>query len=583
MATPFDNDPFSFTTIHRDYSTGTTGTAGSVASSNTYGVASPTNKPLPPLPMSHQLPQPSHQQPAISTMNQQPVFAHHQHHHQYAPQQQQHHHPAPPFQQPFSPPNMQPANLDFFAAVGPAPNPQPLHPPYPIHPPPPPQHPLQSFTADFANFGIAPIQPPLVRVPSNPPPAPMILSAPSTGSQSLVSYVDSVAPPQPSPPPPATTISFVESEDDVFRGMDDVFGFSGGTARAARQEGVVSPTLSTSFADDEEHSTSNPNRPVPPPPPGTILDITVYAPILGVMFYTAAELSTTCLRDLPRSQITALASRPIVTFVASEGGAGQAGVQLGDICMSVNNVPVQTARQAADEVRKASRPLNLSFLRADLTLVHSEMFHMVKYDSSDSRPPSKYSGWKSKYVVVGGIIAAPHMIMMYRSKEQYDIAVLEVTSQRRLSVKVKEFDLRGARIVNDWNGPQLVHHKNMQLPLKYFVIQPNRGNPIKISSPTLTELTPVHEAVRRFIKTGQRGQGQHYHGGTSSYANTEAYGQNSHGDGRRSALAGPALDDPTRAPPRRGSMGGLQGGMHAALARTASGYDEHGAGSFGMG
>ena len=60
------------------------------------------------------------------------------------------------------------------------------------------------------------------------------------------------------------------------------------------------------------------------------------------------------------------------------------------------------------------------------------------------------------------------MLMMYRSKEEYDdIAVLEVTSQRRLSVKVKEFDLRSSHIVNDWNGAQLVHHKNMNSPLKY--------------------------------------------------------------------------------------------------------------------
>ena len=54
------------------------------------------------------------------------------------------------------------------------------------------------------------------------------------------------------------------------------------------------------------------------------------------------------------------------------------------------------------------------------------------------------------------------MLMMDRSKEGYDIAVLEVTSQRRLSVKVKAFDLR-----YDWNGAQLVHHKNMNAPLKY--------------------------------------------------------------------------------------------------------------------
>ena len=74
-------------------------------------------------------------------------------------------------------------------------------------------------------------------------------------------------------------------------------------------------------------------------------------------------------------------------------------------------------------------------------------------------------------------------MMMYRSKDEYDIAVLEVTSQRKLSVKVKEFSLRGARIANDFNGPLICHHKNQMHPLKYFVVVPVRGNPIKISSP----------------------------------------------------------------------------------------------------
>ena len=70
---------------------------------------------------------------------------------------------------------------------------------------------------------------------------------------------------------------------------------------------------------------------------------------------------------------------------------------------------------------------------------------MVKYDTPDIRPPTKASHMKAKYCVVGGIIAPPHMLLMYRSKDEMDIAVLEVTSQRKLSVKIKEFSLRGAR------------------------------------------------------------------------------------------------------------------------------------------
>ncbi|GMI26138.1 hypothetical protein TeGR_g7776, partial [Tetraparma gracilis] len=116
------------------------------------------------------------------------------------------------------------------------------------------------------------------------------------------------------------------------------------------------------------------------------------------------------------------------------------------------------------------------------------------------------------------------MLMMDRSKEGYDIAVLEVTSQRRLSVKVKAFDLR-----YDWNGAQLVHHKNMNAP--YIVVVPMRGNPIKISVPTLQEVESVHSAIRRVIKAdtsrrGQHGAPQHDLAGTGSMDNTETFGSN---------------------------------------------------------
>ncbi|GMH69385.1 hypothetical protein TrRE_jg7251, partial [Triparma retinervis] len=200
-----------------------------------------------------------------------------------------------------------------------------------------------------------------------------------------------------------------------------------------------------------------------------------------------------------------LSERPIVTFVAGQGGAAQAGVEVGDVCLSVNGVDVSTSKAAATEVRRGTRPLSLTFLRmADIEITRDEGFHMVKYDTIDIRPPSKYSSWKPKYVVIGGIIAPPHMMMMYRSKDEYDIAVLEVTSQRKLSVKVKEFSLRGARIANDFNGPLICHHKGQLQPIKYFVIIPARGNPIKISSPKLAELKNVHLATRRAIAESSR-------------------------------------------------------------------------------
>jgi hypothetical protein len=77
-----------------------------------------------------------------------------------------------------------------------------------------------------------------------------------------------------------------------------------------------------------------------------------------------------------------------------------------------------------------------------------------------------------------------------------------------VSVKVKQFSLQGARIQNDWQGPQIAKYKNKLHPWKYIVVLPVAGNPIKISSPNLTQLKPVHEGIRRVLMAQQRHQPQ---------------------------------------------------------------------------
>lgn len=330
-----------------------------------------------------------------------------------------------------------------------------------------------------------------------------------------------------------------------------LFGPKSQVPNSANNEGVFVPTFSKSHSDDEATIESGT---VYPPPPGKTFEIKIFAPILGVMFYKASELQTTALRHVEQKIIDQLAERPIVTFVAGQGGAAQAGVEVGDVCLSVNGVDVSTSKAAAAEVRRGTRPLSLTFLRmADIEITRDEGFHMVKYDTIETRPPTKYSSWKPKYVVIGGIIAPPHMMMMYRSKDEYDIAVLEVTSQRKLSVKVKEFSLRGARIANDFNGPLICHHKGQLQPIKYFVIVPARGNPIKISSPKLAELRNVHLAVRRAIaessrssssihsRTPSTGIQQHVDNTPLSYVNSGAItvstSHNNRGDSQQNVIA----------------------------------------------
>jgi hypothetical protein len=92
-------------------------------------------------------------------------------------------------------------------------------------------------------------------------------------------------------------------------------------------------------------------------------------------------------------------------------------------------------------------------------------------------------------------------------QSEYDIAVIETQARRPVSVKVKQFSLQGARIQNDWQGPQIVKYKNKLHPWKFICVLPVAGNPIKISSPNLTQLKPVHEGIRRVLLAQQRGGG----------------------------------------------------------------------------
>lgn len=98
-------------------------------------------------------------------------------------------------------------------------------------------------------------------------------------------------------------------------------------------------------------------------------------------------------------------------------------------------------------------------------------------------------------------------------------------------MKVKQFSLQGARIQNDWQGPQMVKYKNKLHPWKYIVILPVARNPIKISSPNLAQLKPVHEGVRRVLLAQQRDRGGGSH--TAAPVRRDPYSRpQSHSDPR---------------------------------------------------
>ena len=59
--------------------------------------------------------------------------------------------------------------------------------------------------------------------------------------------------------------------------------------------------------------------------------------------------------------------------------------------------------------------------------------------------------------------------------------MIETQARRPVSVKVKQFSLQGARIQNDWQGPQMVKYKNKveiykQIEPDRFMIQNKEKN-----------------------------------------------------------------------------------------------------------
>lgn len=260
------------------------------------------------------------------------------------------------------------------------------------------------------------------------------------------------------------------------------------------------------------------------PPGGEFYDARIFTPTLGVMFFKPQELTDSLYLNTDRSLVDALCERPVVAFIVEGSSARSAGVELGHVLLKVNGVDVKNPKEASRLIKEGPRPLPLLFYVPSTDVVVAEGEHMVKYDTRETTAPNSAKDWKPKYVVIGGIIAQPWMMNMYRSKSEYDIAVIETQARRPVSVKVKQFSLQGARVQNDWQGPQMVKYKNKLHPWKYIVVLPVARNPIKISSPNLASLKPVHEGIRRVLLSQQRSRGG---GGPTAapVANRDPYSQ----------------------------------------------------------
>lgn len=243
------------------------------------------------------------------------------------------------------------------------------------------------------------------------------------------------------------------------------------------------------------------------PPGGEWYDARIFTPTLGVMFFKPHELTDSLFLNTDKDVVDGLGTRPVVAFIVEGSSARSAGVELGHVLLKVNGVDVRNPKEASRLIKEGPRPLPLLFYVPTGDVVIAEGEHMVKYDTRETTAPNSAKDWKPKYVVIGGIIAQPWMMNMYRSKSEYDIAVIETQARRPVSVKVKQFSMQGARIQNDWQGPQMVKYKNKLHPWKFIVVLPVARNPIKISSPNLSQLKNVHEGIRRVLLAQQRNGG----------------------------------------------------------------------------
>ena len=302
------------------------------------------------------------------------------------PQQQQ-----PPASDPYANalvPSQQQSNP--YAAYGAPPPPQPQYGqmvpnPYGGGPPPP------AFGYGHPSFHVP------------PPPAPV----------DPFSVFESQKAPEPPAPEPV-----VATGPDPTAPDDDFWGSFGKDNPEAAEAPAVAP------AEEEEEAATSKTKVAKEdrkgdeglPPGGEWYDARIFTPTLGVMFFKPQELTDSLFLNTDKEVVKALGERPVVAFIVEGSSARSAGVELGHVLLKVNGVDVRSPKEASRLIKEGPRPLPLLFYVPNTEVVTAEGEHMVKYDTKETIAPNSAKEWKPKYVVIGGIIAQPWMMNMYRSK-----------------------------------------------------------------------------------------------------------------------------------------------------------------------
>jgi membrane-associated protease RseP (regulator of RpoE activity) len=239
-------------------------------------------------------------------------------------------------------------------------------------------------------YGYPPQQP--YGQPAPPPPAVDPFSV--FESQALVPAAPPAA--YPGAPPVVAAPAPASGSDDDFWG-----GFGGNAA--APPAASEAPSVAQTGEDGL-------------PPGGEWYDAKIFTPTLGVMFFKPQELTDSLFLNTDKAIVDALGERPVVAFIVEGSSARAAGVELGHVLLKVNGVDVKNPKDASRLIKEGPRPLPLLFYVPNTDVVVAEGEHMVKYDTRDTIAPNSAKEWKPKYVVIGGIIAQPWMMNMYRSK-----------------------------------------------------------------------------------------------------------------------------------------------------------------------
>lgn len=195
----------------------------------------------------------------------------------------------------------------------------------------------------------------------------------------------------------------------------DLFdGGIGAAATRATQEARAAETVASSGPQTASSSSNRKKGELPPG--GEWYDAKIFTPTLGVMFFKPKELVDSLFLQTDKEMVDALEERPVVAFIVEGSSARSAGVELGHVLLKVNGIDVKNPKEASRLIKEGPRPLPLLFYVPETQIVVAEGEHMVKYNTKETGAPNSAKDWKPKYVVIGGIIAQPWMMNMYRSK-----------------------------------------------------------------------------------------------------------------------------------------------------------------------